>query len=44
MNKLKRLWQNNRAAFKVLTDESVISRYEYVYPNAIEPRSTTNKV
>lgn len=40
MNKLKRLWKNNREDFEILTDETSLACYEYIYPNAIKPKST----
>lgn len=36
MNKLKRLWKNNRDEFEVLTNENSIACYEYIYPNATD--------
>lgn len=42
MNKLKRLWKNNRDDFEILTDETSIACYEYFYPNAINPRTIKN--
>lgn len=40
MHKMSRLWKNNRDDFEILTDETSIANYEYIYPNALKPYST----
>lgn len=39
MNKMNRLWKNNRDDFEIITNETSLANYEYIYPNAIKPKS-----